>query len=217
MKILVADDHAIFRAGLRLTLGSLADAVDVEDAHDLASLLALADRHPDADAIVVDLRMPGMDRYTGLAQIRQRLRQMPVLVLSASDDPDDVYNCLAAGASGYVHKTAPADTLFDAIRTVCAGGVHLPRELLAVQATPAAGEPAAQDAAIVLTPRQRQVFDLVIQGFANKRIAYDLAMSEGTVKAHVASIMRQYGVGNRVQLLRAAERAGLLASPRSAP
>ena len=205
MKILLADDHAIFRAGLQLTLGNMQSGMQVHSSHDLVSLLSLIDAHPDVDVVVVDLHMPGMDGCSGLSRLRDRLRKTPILVLSASDDPDDVYGCLAAGASGYVHKGAPGQAVNDAIRTVCAGGVYLPRDLLAHEAAKA-----GKEAQIGLSPRQQQVFDLLVEGFPNKRIAYDLGMTEGTVKAHVSSIMRRFGASNRVQLLRAVEREGLL-------
>lgn len=187
-----------------MTLASLQEGAQVHGAHDMASLFELLDRHPDVDAVVVDLRMPGMAGHQGLVRLRERLRGVPVVVLSASDDLDDIYTSLSSGASGYVHKGASAQTLQEAIRTVSAGGVYLPRALLAREAK------ADDGAHMALSPRQQQVFDLLVLGHSNKLIAYDLGMSEGTVKAHVSAIMKRFDVGNRVQLLRAAQRAGLL-------
>lgn len=242
MNIVVADDHVIFRTGLRLALEGMGAGVQVHDTPDLPSLLERLERHEPVDAVIADLHMPGMNHCTGIGRIRSARRQTPILVLSASDDPEDVYACLAAGASGYVHKSSPTEVLYQAVRTVCAGGVHLPREVISeggrpparasaapsasgAQATPSSASMAQTPAweapshrtapqpfahGPSLTPRQQQVFDLLAQGHANKRIAYDLNMSEGTVKAHVAAIMRAFGVGNRVQLLLAARRAGRL-------
>nr|WP_312374259.1 response regulator transcription factor [Delftia acidovorans] len=209
MKILVADDHVIFRVGLELTLDALTGGAQIHAACDFPSLVTLIEAHPDADIAVIDLNMPGMNGPVGLQILRERLRKTPILVLSASAEQDDVYGCLANGASGYVHKGAPAEMLQDAVRVVCAGGVFLPRHLLAQP--PGQDEIAPQ---LSLSPRQQQVFDLLVQGHPNKRIAFDLSVSEGTVKAHVAAIMRRFGVVNRVQLLRAAENAGLLSRAR---
>lgn len=125
------------------------------------------------------------------------------MVLSASEDGEDVFRALAAGASGYLPKSASAATIVAALRLVLAGGVHVPRELVAGGATLGAPAPPR------LTARQAEVLALIGAGHANKEIAHRLGTSEGTIKAHVAAIMRQFGVRNRVQLLLAADRAGM--------
>jgi DNA-binding NarL/FixJ family response regulator len=204
MKVLIADDHAIFRQGLRAVLGSLSERVAVDEAADLATALKCAvDKPP--DLILLDLRMPGMDGFSGISAFHRRIPRVPIVILTASEDSDDVFQALAAGASGYLAKSASASVILDALRLVLVGGVYVPRELVA--AAEITVQPKTE--APRLTERQHEVLNLIAEGHANKEIAYRLGTSEGTVKAHVTAIMRQLGVRNRVQMLLAAERAGL--------
>jgi DNA-binding NarL/FixJ family response regulator len=207
IRVLIADDHAIFRQGLRLVLDGLDPPPDVVEAGDFAEARTLADTEPAPDLMLVDLRMPGMDGFAGIGALKRARPAAPLVVLSASEDSEDVFKALAAGASGYLPKSATAATILVALRLVLAGGVHVPRELVAGGAALGAPPPSAA-AAPRLTARQAEVLDLIAGGHANKEIAHRLGTSEGTIKAHVAAIMRQYGVRNRVQLLLAAERAG---------
>jgi len=201
--VLIADDHAIFRQGLRLVLDGLGPAPAVSEAGDFTEALASAGADPAPDLMLVDLRMPGMDGFAGIGALKRARPAAPLMVLSASEDGEDVFRALAAGASGYLPKSAPPALIIDALRLVLAGGVHVPRDLVA--GGTAVGLPAPPR----LTPRQAEVLALIGDGHANKEIAHRLGTSEGTIKAHVAAIMRQFGVRNRVQLLLAADRAGL--------
>jgi DNA-binding NarL/FixJ family response regulator len=201
--VLIADDHAIFRQGLRLVLDGLGPTTAVVEAGDFAEAQAAALALPAPDLMLVDLRMPGMDGFAGIGALKRTRPAAPLMVLSASEDGEDVFRSLAAGASGYLPKSATAATILEALRLVLAGGVHVPRELVA--GGPALGMPAAPR----LTARQAEVLALIAGGHANKEIAHRLGTSEGTIKAHAAAIMRQFGVRNRVQLLLAADRAGL--------
>lgn len=220
-RILIADDHAIFRSGLRLTLERLDAPSMIHDADSVAGLFKLIGAYPKSDIsiVIVDLQMPGMDGTAGISDIRRRLRQTPILVLSASEAADDIFQSLAAGASGYIAKSASAEKLFEAINTVRAGGVSVPRDLLAgttiasVPTKPPSSSTHRDELATrirLLTPRQTEVLDSLAHGHSNKEIAYLLNMNEGTVKAHVSAIMRQLNVRNRVQIVRAAENAGLI-------
>lgn len=203
IRVLIADDHAIFRQGLRLVLDGLDPGAEVIEAGDFAEARALAAALPAPDLMLVDLRMPGMDGFAGIGALKRARPAAPVMVLSASEDGEDVFRALAAGASGYLPKSASAATIVAALRLVLAGGVHVPRELVAGGATLGAPAPPR------LTARQAEVLALIGAGHANKEIAHRLGTSEGTIKAHVAAIMRQFGVRNRVQLLLAADRAGM--------
>jgi DNA-binding NarL/FixJ family response regulator len=203
IRVLIADDHAIFRQGLRLVLKGLDPSPDIVEAGDFAEAQAVAAAQPAPDLMLVDLRMPGMDGFAGIGALKRARPAAPLMVLSASEDGEDVFRSLASGASGYLPKSATAATILEALRLVLAGGVHVPRELVAGGA--ALGGPAPPR----LTTRQAEVLGLIAGGHANKEIAHRLGTSEGTVKAHVAAIMRQFGVRNRVQLLLAADRAGL--------
>jgi DNA-binding NarL/FixJ family response regulator len=204
MRVLIADDHAIFRQGLRAVLGSLAESVSVEEAADLATALKCAVDQP-PDIVLLDLRMPGMDGFSGIGAFRRRIPLAPIVVLTASEESDDVFQALAAGASGYLAKSASASVILDALRLVLVGGVYVPRELVATAEMTVQPKTEAPR----LTGRQNEVLNLIANGHSNKEIAHRLGTSEGTVKAHVTAIMRQLGVRNRVQMLLATERAGM--------
>jgi DNA-binding NarL/FixJ family response regulator len=204
MKVLIADDHAIFRQGLRAVLGALSENVAVIEAGDLATALQFAVDQP-PDIILLDLRMPGMDGFRGISTLRNRVPGAPIVVLSASEESEDVFQALSAGASGYLAKSTSAAVILDALRLVLVGGIYVPRELIANAELIVSSKIEAPR----LTSRQTEVLNLIIDGHSNKEIAHLLQTSEGTIKAHVAAIMRQLGVRNRVQMLLAAERAGL--------
>jgi DNA-binding NarL/FixJ family response regulator len=204
MNVLIADDHAIFRQGLRAVLDELAEGVTVHEAADLdEAIRCAADKPP--HLVLLDLRMPGMDGFAGIGAFRRRLPSAPIVVLSASEDSNDVFQALAAGANGYLAKSASATTILDALRLVLVGGIYVPREL--VGSPDNATERPAET--LRLTARQSEVLGHIADGLSNKEVAYRLGTSEGTIKAHVTAIMRQLGVRNRVQILLAAQRAGL--------
>ncbi len=204
LRVLIADDHGIFRAGLRMSLESDERIGQVVEAQDFDGLMA-ALRHGRPDILIVDLHMPGLVLPDGLARVRRRLGDAPMLVLSASTDPDDMIRCLGAGASGYVTKASDMAVLFDAIALVLAGGIFVPADIVAGQGERIGHAGAAPPPR--LTRRQAEVFELALEGHANKQIAYRLGMGEGTVKTHLAAIMRAYEVNNRVQLLRKVQSA----------
>lgn len=224
-RILIADDHAIFRTGLRVTLERLDAPSIIDEADSVDGLIDLIEAPAETDIaiVIVDLQMPGMEGLAAISDVRRRLRQTPILVLSASEEADDVFRSLAAGASGYIAKSASAEKLVEAIKTVRAGGVSVPRDLLAGTAIANVGTRLPTAASIqrnefagrtrLLTPRQIEVLGSLSHGHSNKEIAYLLNMNEGTVKAHISAIMRQLNVRNRVQIVRAAENAGLIQSP----
>ena len=213
MKVLVADDHAIFRQGLRVVLGDLDPAVEILEAADFGEALAIAKDVQDLSLLLADLRTPQMDGFEGLRALRRLLPRTPIMVLSASEEAADLFGALESGASGYLPKSAPAPVILEALRLVLAGGVYVPRELVSGGGKPLAQPPAARDRGGVLTPRQREVLALIADGHSNKEIAYRIGTSEGTVKVHITAIMRALGVRNRVQLLLAAEQRGIRSRP----
>jgi DNA-binding NarL/FixJ family response regulator len=213
VKVLIADDHAIFRQGLRVVLGDLDSAVEILEAADFGEALATAKDAPDLSLLLADLRMPQMDGFDGLRALRRLLPRTPIMVLSASEEAADLFGALESGASGYLPKSAPAPVILDALRLVLAGGVYVPRELVSGEGKPLAQPAAALGRGGVLTPRQHEVLALIADGHSNKEIAYRIGTSEGTVKAHVTAIMRALGVRNRVQLLLAAEQRGIRPRP----
>lgn len=208
MKILVADDHALFREGLRYVLARLDDAVEVLEARDGAEALALASRQPDLELVLMDLAMPGMDGVAGLRALRARIPSVPVVILAASEEPDDVRLVLDGGAMGFIPKSSTSDVMLSALRLVLAGGVYLPPALL--DRSPAARGPLPRRATSLeglgLTPRQHDVLRLLGRGKSNKEIAQALGLAEGTVKLHVSAILRALDVENRTQAVIAAAR-----------
>lgn len=208
LRIIIADDHAIFRTGLRLALEAAPGIVSVKEAAHFEALLLLANEDP-PDVLILDLRMPGLTIPDGVRTARVRFRNAPILFLSASSDTQDMIGCLAAGASGYVTKASEITTLLEAIRLVRTGGVYVPADVVSGQVDGIGSTPDAQNVqAPRLTRRQAQVVSLALDGHANKEIAYRLEMSEGTVKTHLAAVMRMYDVNNRIQLLRQVEKLG---------
>jgi DNA-binding NarL/FixJ family response regulator len=215
VKVLVADDHAIFRQGLRVVLDGLEPVTEVLEAASFGQALGIARATSDLALIIVDLRMPEMDGFEGLRALRRVLPRVPLMVLSASEDADDVFRSLECGASGYLPKSAPGAVMLEALRLVLVGGIYVPRQLAAAgKPLSQPGQPgvaAERDAA--LTPRQQTVLGLIAAGHSNKEIAHRIGTAEGTVKAHITAIMRALGARNRIQLLLAAERLGI--RPRS--
>lgn len=214
LKVLIADDHVIFRQGLRAVLHRIDAEPVLIEAGDFTEALALAGKHPDLNLAIVDLRMPAMNGFDGVRTLRQRLPAVPILMLTASEDTEDVFRALEAGASGYLAKSAPMETLIAALRLVLIGGVYVPRTLIGVHKPPLpaseAAPPVDPDHRGALTPRQHEVVTLIAEGHSNKEIAFRLGTSDGTIKAHISAIMRQLGVRNRIQLLLAAERLGIV-------
>jgi DNA-binding NarL/FixJ family response regulator len=202
MKILIADDHAIFRAGLRLALEARAEVAEVREASTVEDVMNLdARQHP--DILILDLKIPGLSIPEGIGTLRRRLGNKPILMLSASCDANDMVGCLSGGAAGYVTKSSDIGVLFEAIRMVRAGGIYVPLDVVAGHADGIGFADAPRQLfSPRLTERQAQVLDFVLDGHANKEIAYRLDISEGTVKTHIAAIMRAFDVNNRVQLLR---------------
>lgn len=202
MKLIVIDDHPVVREGVATVLRQLEGAPEVLEAADGEQGLALLAQHADVRGVLVDLRMAGLAGLPTLARLRALRPELPVMVISASEDPADVRRAMAAGASGYIPKSAGRSTLLAAVRLVLAGERYVPPLLLA----PEAAEPAASLNG--LTPRQLEVLGLLCQGHANREIGLALGMHEKTVKAHVGALFKALGVVNRSQAIEAARAAG---------
>lgn len=193
----LADDHPIMRSALASALAALGAPRFVE-ASDAASTLAMLDAHPDLDLLLVDLRMPGANGIETIRALRARAPQVPVVVVSADEDPTHVAALLALGVSGYVPKSEPPAVIVSAVRLVLAGGTYVPPRLLAGNGS---GQPKPD-----LTPRQAEVLRLLAQGLPNKSIANALGVSEGTVKVHLIAVFRTLNVRNRTAAVLAAQR-----------
>jgi len=201
MKTLLADDHPLMREGVRQVLTQLEPAIEIIDAHDYPSLFAQTAQHADLDLALVDLNMPGFVGMQGITQYRHRFPDIPLVVLSASESPHDIRSALEAGALGYIPKAASTAVMLAALRQVLAGNIYVPACLGDSHAGLHSVAPADFEALqhSGLTARQMEVARLLAQGCANKAIAGMLAMSEGTVKVHIAAIFRAFGVTNRTE------------------
>jgi len=208
MKILLADDHALIRSGLRNELAELAAAIDFVEAWDAVSLRHAFESHRDLDLALVDLTMPGMQGVASIAAVRGDFPTVPLIVVSGVDTGPHVQAILRTGAAGYIPKSALPQVMLHAIRLVLAGGQYVPPEMMrllddeaaAASRSAAPPPPSAADAGRLklLSPRQKEVFALLAQGLSNKLIARQLDISEGTVKSHVATIFDVLDVHNRV-------------------
>lgn len=201
MKTLLADDHPLMREGVRQVLAQLEPAIEIIDAHDYPSLFAQTALHADLDLALVDLNMPGFVGMQGITQYRHRFPDIPLVVLSASESPHDIRSALEAGALGYIPKAASTAVMLAALRQVLAGDIYVPACLgdshAGLHSVAPADFAALQHSG--LTARQMEVARLLAQGCANKAIAGMLAMSEGTVKVHIAAIFRAFGATNRTE------------------
>ena len=206
MKIILADDHALFRDGFALLFQQLEEGAAVLEAGDLDQAMELVARHHDADLVLLDLNMPGMNGLAGIKRVRDAYPQLPVIVLSASETREIVQAVMAAGASGFIPKSSSSAVMQSAVRLVLAGGVYLPAQLLTADAAASAGH----DGQVRLTDRQRDVLRLLAAGMSNKEICRELELGEGTIKVHIAAIYRALDVSNRTAAANVAHRLGLI-------
>jgi two-component system, NarL family, nitrate/nitrite response regulator NarL len=212
MKLLVVDDHPIVRDGLAALLARLGPDIVVLQVGDAARAIAMAVEHADLDIVILDIAMPGMDGLRALSEFGRVRPELPVIVISASEDARDAREALAKGALGYVPKSASQHTLLSAIRLVLDGDLYVPPLILGETPLSPAPDPrgAAAPAGPVLTRRQIDVLKQLSQGKSNKSIALELGLSEKTVKAHVTAIFKALNVINRTQAAAAGREAGLI-------
>lgn len=207
MRVLLADDHALFREGVRLVLENLVDGpLDVVEAGDFVQAVTALRGGAETDVGLVDLNMPGMDGFDGIEALCRAAPNMHLVVVSASESPSDVRRALDAGAQGYIAKTSSSSAMMEAIRQVLTGETYLSPRLEVASAE--SGGIVRDQARNVLTPRQRDVLAMLRQGKSNKEIARDLNLAEITVKLHVTAILRALGVENRTQAAILAARIG---------
>ncbi len=218
LKVLVIDDHPLVQEGVSAALESLADDVTVMAARDSEQALATAAEHPDLDLVLLDLALPGMSGFNLIGKLHERLPSLPVVVLSALEEPENVRHAINAGAMGFVPKSAATRVLIDVLQQVLEGNVTVPLALqssgppLSHALPGATGDvaPANEPDVSLLTLRQVEVLSRLCQGKTNKQIATELGLSEKTVKAHVTAIFKVLGVVNRTQAVLVARRVGMI-------
>jgi len=201
----------MFREGLVLAIAQAAPNLKIHAVASGMEAIAMLDTQPDICAVMMDYYLPDIGGSALLHSLRQSRPGMRILVLSASEDPDDVRQALSAGAHGFIHKSADSRTLLEALAAVRAGLGYVPLAYR-MSAPPAT---ATDDAALLstLTPRQREVLQLVCGGLRNNDISTRLGLTEKTVKAHMSAILEALDVRNRTQAASIARRGGLLGKP----
>lgn len=215
MRILIGDDHALFREGINRLLEQIFPDAEYFQAATYDETVAHCSGTQPPDLILTDLQMPGWPGFEGIQHIRNLLPQTPLVVVSASENGADARMALDHGAGGFIPKSSSVQIMVSALRLVLAGGVYVPHALLqsgtsGLTSTPRdhAAPSSSSDLGsnINLTQRQRDVLNCLREGKSNKQIAYELGLSEGTVKIHVTAIFKSLNVKNRTQAVISASR-----------
>lgn len=206
MKILMIDDHALFRDGLLLVLEDLTTEIETFEAGSYESAKCIMDEHNDLDLILLDLGLPGISYLDALSAIHQQLPNTLIVVLSGTEDHRMVEQAFQLGARGYIPKSSPAKIMLNALQLVLAGGTYVPPQILQNLDSDLKNPPTNDK----LTPRQHEVLHELAKGESNKAIGSTLDLTESTVRAHVAAILKAFSVSNRTQAVQYASKEGLL-------
>lgn len=202
-KLLIADDHPLFRGALREGISGLMNRAEIAEAGTFDEAVAILDRSGDIDLVLLDLAMPGARGFSGLMYLRTQYPGVPVVVVSANDDPATIRRCMEFGASGFIPKTLGVEDMRAAISRILGGGLWTPPDV-DLSAGSDAETAALMARMATLTPQQVRVLMMLSEGLLNKQIAYQLNVSEATVKAHVSAILQKLGVESRTQAVIAA-------------
>src|SRR4029453_2341921 len=197
-RLVIADDHPLFRDALRQAVASVVASAKIDEAGSFDDLTAVLEQDSDVDLILLDLTMPGISGFSGLIYLRAQYPAIPVVVVSASDDVGTIRRSLDFGASGFIPKRFGVETLREAIMKVMDGDVWVPPDT----DLSAANDPdmtRLRDRLVTLTAQQVRVLMMLSEGLLNKQIAYELGVSEATIKAHVSAILQKLGVESRTQ------------------
>ncbi len=197
MKILLIDDHGLFRAGLCRLLQDLEPNISVEEARSVASAEQFSPRV--FDLILLDLTMPDTSGVNTLERIKLLFPDSTVVVVSGEEDPRVIHSVIESGASGYIPKSSEPNILLLALRLVLEGGIYLPRQAMAAFEKVIVTKDPKQQELERLTGRQRQIFAMAVKGISNKQIARDLELSVNTVKSHLSTVYREMGFHNRTE------------------
>jgi DNA-binding NarL/FixJ family response regulator len=215
-RIVVADDHPLFRGALRQALSTMGGDLAFEEAGSLDEVHKLLLARQDVDLVVLDLGMPGVEGFSGLRRLRAQHQDVPVVVVSGTEDHGVMRRCIHFGASGFIPKSVAADTMREAIKTVLQGGVWAPPDLV-IDGVDDRETTELIHRLASLTPQQERVLSMLRAGLLNKQIAFELNVSEATVKAHVSAILQKLGVESRTQAVIAAGKIDAAAQPTAAP
>ena len=199
VSIIIADDHPLFRTALTGMLNSSGNISTIHEAEDFPSLQSCVEKNNEADLILLDLHMPGAEGFSSLVFLMAHYPHIPVVIISAHEEAEIIRRALDHGANGFLPKSASPEQIGEAIETVLEGGVWAP-DNISNQPGAAEEELNTADALASLTPQQFRVANMVSQGLLNKQIAYELDVTEATIKAHMTEIFKKLGVHSRTQV-----------------
>ncbi|WP_230531326.1 response regulator [Microvirga roseola] len=210
--IIIADDHPLFRGALRQAIASSMPQARVIEASGMEDLNAALTQERDVDLILLDLTMPGVQGFSGLMSLRAQFPELPVVIVSATEEPTVIRRAMDFGASGFIPKSIDTDSIGGAIQAVLDGDTWTPPD---VDLSAAEDKETADLVRRLgtLTPQQVRVLTMLSEGLLNKQIAYELGVSEATVKAHVSAILDKLGVDSRTQAVIAASKIGVTQRP----
>nr|WP_210497134.1 response regulator transcription factor [Microvirga antarctica] len=210
--IVIADDHPLFRGALRQAIGSMMPKARVLEANGMDDLRVTLGHERDVDLILLDLTMPGVQGFSGLLTLRAQYPELPVMIVSATEEATVIRRAMEFGAAGFIPKSIDIDSIGGAIEAVLAGDTWTPPD---VDLNAAEDKETADLVRRLgtLTPQQVRVLTMLSEGLLNKQIAYELSVSEATVKAHVSAILDKLGVDSRTQAVIAAAKIGVTQRP----
>jgi DNA-binding NarL/FixJ family response regulator len=225
LQVLLADDHALFRDGMRYVLQQLSEQVDIICAGDFAETLRQAENNPGIDLALLDLHMPGSDGVSSIRVFHDRFPALPLVVVSGSDQQSEIEWVMEYGAMGFISKTSSGKAMVNALRIVLDGGIYFPPQLLTQSSAEARSfmpKPATEAAEdrnnpnnkFGLTKRQLETLQYLAEGLSNKEIAGKMNLAEGTIKVHVAAAFQILQVNSRMDAVRKAQKLGLISLAR---
>ncbi|SCD22675.1 response regulator transcription factor [Brucella inopinata] len=207
MHFIIADDHPLFRGALRQVLSGQSENVEIIEAGDFDTVRKLVGEKDDTDLLLLDLTMPGGTGLSGLVALKALQPALPIIIVSATDDPATIHHALELGASGFISKSASMETIGEAVGAVLAGDIWTPDDIDLDH--PKDPEIESLIARLrTLTPQQTRVLTMLAEGLLNKQIAFELGVSEATVKAHVSAVLQKLGVDSRTQAVILLSRIG---------
>ncbi|WP_438466369.1 LuxR C-terminal-related transcriptional regulator [Marinomonas sp. PE14-40] len=211
--LLIADDHPLFRGALKGALSELFDNIEINETQDLDSTLTFLATNPDLDLLLLDLNMPGSGDLYGLIRIRSDFVDLPVAVISGEEDTSVMAKVLEAGALGFIPKTSQPVDIANAINAILEGEIWLPEHLKEAVLNQPKPDLDMVKRVSELTPSQYRVLCYLHEGLLNKQIAYELNISEATIKAHITAIFKKLGINNRTQAVLIASELKLQVTP----
>lgn len=204
-KFLIADDHPLFRDAIKQVITEHWNNAEIIEVSNLDDTKDMAKLHDDLDLVLLDLYMPGAEGFSGLLSLRKYAPMLPIVIISAEDDPDVISRALTYGAIGFIPKSSTRERIHKAIEAILSGQSYTPPELAQAIEEKRTTEHEIQNKFSLLTPAELGILELLTMGKANKIIAYELDIKESTVKAHISSILRKLNVHSRTQAVLAAK------------